>query len=356
MKQYNILTVISSVFLKKMSIVTSIFFPSYKYFIMPIVNKLNYNPSFLFKSRHFNTVYQTLFRNINNVYYERKRIQTPDNDFLDIDFSFVKSNKAVILCHGLEGSSRAQYMKGMVRALNENNFNAACMNYRGCSGEPNKKIGAYHSGKTEDLHLIIKHIEKKYKEIYLIGFSLGGNLVLKYLGDMKHKKPKNIMKAAVISVPCDLSSASDELSKTKNYIYQKRFLKRFHEKIKDKMKIMPDKINDKAFKKIKTIRDFDNCYIAPIFKYKDAEDYYQKESSRRYISKIKIPTLIINAKDDPLLTEKCFPFLEAKNSKNVYLSAPRYGGHVGFCSFKKDIYWVEERVINFLTKNFHSIV
>ncbi|MDH5719324.1 MAG: alpha/beta fold hydrolase [Spirochaetia bacterium] len=315
---------------------------------MPVFHVTDYLPSLLFKNRHFNTIYQTAFRKVNHIPYERKRIKTPDKDFLDIDLLKTGSKSVAILCHGLEGSSKAKYILATAAILRENKIDVVAMNYRGCSGEPNKKVFFYHSGKTDDLDLIIKNVQKDYKEIFLIGFSLGGNLILKYLGDNSIKKSSKIKKACAVSVPCDLSSASDNLSKLSNYIYKKRFFRRFQEKIIKKMKIMPKKISVEPFKQVKSMRDYDDAYVAPFFGYKDAEDYYQKESCKKFIPRIKNSTLIVNALDDPILTEKCHPIEEAENSKYVRLELSKYGGHVGFCNFGKEPYWVEKRVIGFI--------
>ena len=149
---------------------------------MPILSN-DYKPPFLFKYRHINTIYSSLFRKTKPVFFKRKRIETLDDDFLDIDFIENSSKKIVILCHGLEGSSDSKYIQATAKLLSLNGYSVAAMNYRFCSGEINRQLITYHSGKTDDLHAVINYVLPNYESIYLVGFSLGGNLVLKYNGD-----------------------------------------------------------------------------------------------------------------------------------------------------------------------------
>ena len=192
---------------------------------MPITES-SYKPKTLLKNGHINTIYASLFRKVNlNNSFTRKRIETEDDDFLDIDFLKNENNKIAILCHGLEGSSSSKYIKGTSNLLSSNGYDIAAMNYRSCSGEINKQLKTYHSGQTDDLNSVINLVLPNYDEIYLIGFSLGGNIILKYIGDGIHKIHPKIKATVGISVPVDLHGSSLELSKFKNSIYNKRFLK-----------------------------------------------------------------------------------------------------------------------------------
>ena len=292
-------------------------------------------------------MFPTLFRKIDMPAYVRERITTADNDFLDVDIAGVSSSRAVILCHGLEGSSKSKYILGMAQIFNKNGWDAVAMNYRSCSGEPNKSVSFYHSGLTADLDQVIKTIGSRYTQLVLIGFSLGGNLVLKYVGERGSALPDKIKKAVAISVPCDLTSSAVELDKPHNFIYNKRFIKKLAAKVKAKKNIMPDKIDIEPLDKIKSLNDFDDCYTAPLSGFKDAHDYWSRCSSRQFLPGIKIPTLIINAHDDPFLGEGCFPWKEAAENDFLELEVPRYGGHVGFVS-DSEIYWSEERTLQFV--------
>ncbi len=309
----------------------------------------SYTPPVFFNNGHIQTIFPVLFRKINNVHYYRERIQTPDHDFLDLDWSVHGHDRLAVISHGLEGSTHRAYVKGMVRAVTQNGWDALAWNYRSCSGEPNNRLQSYHNGATRDLDWVIRHAgqKNKYKEIALIGFSLGGNLTLLYLG---REQPHPVVKKAVtLSVPCDLKGSAARLTERANRLYMKRFLIMLHRKIKAKMRLFPEKINDKDYGKIKDFKGFDDRYTAPIHGFKDAEDYWAKCSSKPYIPRIKIPTLIINALDDPFLSPGCFPVQEASQTPNVTLCLPRSGGHVGFVAFNSQKqYWSEQAAVQFL--------
>lgn len=319
---------------------------------MPVIKESSYKPPFLLGNRHLQTILPTLFRHVRGINYIRERIDTPDGDFIDIDISPVGSDKAVILSHGLEGKSERAYMKGMARVFNRKGWDSVAFNFRGCSGEPNRTAATYHSGKTEDLDTIIKYLlaSRKYKIITLVGFSLGANLTLKYSGEMGKNIPDEVKSAIGISAPCDLVSSSIELHKMKNIIYAKRFLGTLVEKMKAKENLHPSYIT-RDYKSIKTLKDFDDKFTAPLNGYKDAMDYWSKCSSVNFLKNAAIPTLIINAKDDPILGERCFPFSEAEENNNIYLEVTEKGGHMGFITFSKSgEFWHEVRAAEFAEK------
>ena len=319
---------------------------------MAIIQNNSYHPKYLFRNKHFNTIYRTVFSQ-HPIDYVRKRIDTQDHDFLDLDFSMVHSEKIALVIHGLEGSSNSNYVKSLTRVLNGNNFDVVAMNLRGCSGLPNRLPCSYHSGKTDDLNEVFSYIESQYnyKEINIIGFSLGGNIILKYLGEKKYKIPALLNSAVTISVPCDLKGSALQLAKTENYIYMRRFLKSL--KIKSLNKFdqfdLDPAIVDKI-RKAKNFYDFDNGFTAPIHGFIDAEDYWRKCSSKQYLSNITTSTLLISSIDDPFLSASCIPREEAKNNDFFNLELSEYGGHVGFNkSFKKhNNLWLEQRILQFI--------
>ena len=318
---------------------------------MPLINRSDYKAPLFLQNGHIQSIYPTLFRRFDTGFYERERIFTPDDDFLDIDWSRTGSNKLAIISHGLEGNSHRNYVVGMVKMLNRNGWDALAWNYRSCSGEMNRRLRFYNSGTIDDLEVVIEHAAKieSYKEIVLIGFSMGGNLSLLYLGNKGSRIDSKIVRSVVFSVPCDLKASTRELAKFKNRIYMGRFLKTLHQKIRTKMKLMPGQINDDNYHLIKNFKDYDDRYTAPLHGFNNAEDYWSKCSSNRFIPEIKIPTLIVNACNDPFIADGCYPVNETSDSKCVYLETPRSGGHVGFMQFKKDkSYWSEERTIEFL--------
>ena len=299
---------------------------------MPLINS-NYNPPYFYKNGHLSTIYAGLIREVKGLTQERERITLPDTDFLDLDWSYTNKpcSKAAILLHGLEGNAQRAYIKGSAKALTDNGYDVCAVNFRGCSGEPNTTYRSYHSGATEDLKAVIKHIltNKSYSSLYLKGFSLGGNLILKYLGE-GNTIPSEIKGAVAISVPCQLADSLEQLLTFKNIAYANRFKKNLIEKLKSKQKLFPSKISDADIKKISTLKDFDDVYTSKAHGFKDAMDYYTQCSSLQFLKNITIPALIINAQNDSFLGKACYPISQAKTNTSLYLDMPKYGGHVGF--------------------------
>ncbi|APQ17137.1 YheT family hydrolase [Maribacter hydrothermalis] len=317
---------------------------------MPIINS-TYNPPFLFKSGHISTIYSGLLRKVENLDQIRIRINLPDTDYLDLDWSYSKtsSKKLVLIIHGLEGSSKRAYIKGSAKALTESGFDVCAINLRGCSGTMNNLYRSYHSGATEDLHAVISYVLQldQYPSIFLHGFSLGGNLLLKYLGEQR-ELPKEIIGAVAISVPCQLADSLHHLLQFKNILYAKRFKGNLIKKLKLKQQLFPDHISDTDIEAIKTLKDFDDFYTSKAHGFTDAMDYYKKSSSLQFLEAINIPTLIINAKNDSFLGKECYPIAIADQHKYLFLEIPKYGGHVGFYGPNNYTY-SEKRTIEFLT-------
>jgi len=308
-----------------------------------------YSPPFFLFNAHLETIYPALLRRVSITPYTRERIETPDKDFLDLDWLKQQSEELVIISHGLEGNTGRPYVKGMAKAFFEKGYDVLAWNFRGCSDEMNRQLRFYHSGATDDLETVIDHVQRKkqYTAIYCIGFSLGGNLTLKFLGEKE--RPAVIKKAILFSVPLHLHSSCEKISLPSNRIYATRFLKSLKNKIMLKSSMMPG-LNTKDLARIKTIMDFDNEYTAPLHGYKDAADYYTKCSAINFLSGIKIPTMVINTKNDPFLSKECFP-AEYLNSVPVTLEIPLRGGHVGFAQINKNgLYWSEQRALDWIGK------
>ncbi|WP_436487093.1 YheT family hydrolase [Chitinophaga sp. ARDCPP14] len=317
---------------------------------MPVLHNSDYQAPFLLQNRHMLTIYPSLFRSIRPAAYRRERIATPDADFLDLDFSEKGNERIVVILHGLEGNATRKYVLGMVHIFNGAGFDTVSMNFRGCSGEPNKNLRFYHSGETEDLHTVIQYLVslKKYKAIHLVGFSLGGNVTLKYLGERGASLDSAIKSAVAISVPCDLKSGSAELEKRHNIIYMQRFIRDLGEKLRLKELQFPGSISLDRYADIRSFRQFDDRYTAPMHGFKDALTYWEQCSSRPLLSSIRIPVLVINAKDDPFLGKECYPYEIAADSPYLFLETPHQGGHVGFVKFGEDFYWSEKRALAFI--------
>ena len=261
---------------------------------------------------------------MSGVTYRRERIETSDGDFIDLDWSEVGSKRLVIVLHGLEGDSGRSYVKGMVRAVNRRGWDAMALNFRGCSGEPNRKPRMYHSGETGDLHTVISHAAGSgaLDQLALVGFSLGGNVILKYLGERGSGVLPLVKAAVTISVPCDLTACSVSLGESRNKLYLMRFLKLLGRKIQAKAQLMPEIINDSGYKQIKNLKEFDDRYTAPMHGFRDVNDYYEKSSSIRFIPAISIPTLLINSSDDPFLSASCFPVEAAEANPHFFSRSP----------------------------------
>ena len=316
---------------------------------MPLVPSA-YNPPALFKNGHFSTIYAGIWRKIKDFHQERERIDLPDGDFLDLDWSFSNSatQKLVILIHGLEGNAQRAYIMGSAKAFNTNGYDACAINLRTCSGEPNRLYRSYHSGATEDLDAVIQHIlaHKKYSQIYIEGFSLGGNITLKYLGEGRNL-PKEIKAGVAISVPCNLHSSLKELLKFKNTVYASRFKKQLVNKLREKQALFPEMISDADIKNVVTIKDFDDIYTSRAHGFTDAIDYYTRCSCLQFLKHITVPALILNAANDSFLGPECYPRQEAENNPNLYLEVSTYGGHVGYFGAKNYTY-SEKRAIKFI--------
>lgn len=308
-----------------------------------------YKPAPWFRNGHIQTICSSMFRRVSGVYYQRERIQTPDDDFLDLDWSCSGEKLLTVISHGLEGDSQRPYVKGMVKALNEAHIDCLAWNYRTCGGETNRQLRMYHNGSTDDLDLVVRHaIAKGYENIILIGFSMGGNLSLLYLGQQSAQVLPQLKGAVTFSVPVDLEGAARQLSRSSNTFYMKRFLRMLHRKVKEKMELFPDQIDDRDYDQIKDFKAFDDRYTSPIHGFRNAEDYWAKCSCGPLLERIRIPSLIVNAEDDPFLGTSCYPY-QQKINPNIYLEVPRYGGHVGFMSSRiNGKYWSESRTVDFV--------
>jgi predicted alpha/beta-fold hydrolase len=315
---------------------------------MPLVPS-SFKARGLFKNAHFSTIYSAKLRPAPTLKQERERLWLPDGDFLDLDMTLSAVNdKIAILLHGLEGNAQRTYMVGQGRVLANHQWDVCAMNYRGCSGEPNNRYASYNAGKTEDLEAVVTHLLQKeqYRTLALVGFSLGGNLLLKYLGE-RENVPSEIKKAVAISTPLNLRGSLEALSQFNNIVYRTSFLHNLRKKYKGKMAQFPDKMSPGELKKITSLLEFDHRYTAPAHGYDDAFDYYEKNSSGQFIDAIQMPVLLLNAKNDSFLTHNCYPYDYARDSKNFYLETPDHGGHVGF-HVTNSVYYSEKRTVQFL--------
>lgn len=316
---------------------------------MPVVKTSKYFQNQLLFNGHLQTIYPAIFRKKVDLPFKRERILTPDGDFLDLDWLKRDGSNLVILSHGLEGNSQRPYMTGMAKIFYESGYDVLNWNFRSCSESMNNKPIFYHSGATYDLDLVISHAARHYSSIHLIGFSLGANLTLKYLGEPSWKSKIHIKKAIAISAPLDLGGSSDKIDELRNKLYALNFLLSLKQKIKQKALSYPEKFSLQKLSGIRTIRSFDNAFTAPLHGFKDATDYYQQCSSLHFLPQIKHPTLVLNAQNDPFLSKACFPTNTCKYAENLFLEYPNHGGHVGFSPRSgKERFWSETRALEFI--------
>lgn len=319
---------------------------------MPIIES-TYTAPLLFRNYHISTIYASTLRRVPVPMYKRERLELPDGDFLDLDWSIPeggKQEKVAIILHGLEGNSTRPYVKGMTNHFNHNGWEVTAVNLRGCSGELNRLYRSYNAGASEDLEQVVEHIlgHGRYSEIALVGFSLGGNLMLKYLGEGR-KLPQQIKAAVAISAPCDLYRSLLRLQEPQNFIYSRRFVKKLKKQLLLRETKFPDKLSRKEIAACRTLYSIDDLYTGKAHGFRNARDYYEKSSAINFIPNIQIPTLLINAKNDAFLSENSSPVELAARNPSFFLEMPEHGGHVGFLQKKIQTY-TEERALEFISE------
>lgn len=320
------------------------------------MREVHFKPAWWLPTSHFQTIWGGLCRKRQYPsFLNRERVLLPDGDFIDLDWIHSKENTPiVIILHGLEGSVHSTYALGMLRAIHHYGWRGVVMNFRGCSGEHNLLDRSYHSGETGDFAYVVHYLKEREPDVPIaaVGFSLGGNVLLKWLGETGSANP--LVAAVGVSVPFELEKSVQRLSKGFSHVYERNFLRSLRKKIKDKFKHRSHS-NKMSFcyaelDHIKTLNEFDQKITAPFYGFSSAEDYYTQSSSRQYIPLIKKPTLLLQAKDDPFLVADLLP-TDKELPSTVILEVTEKGGHVGFVSGKvpwRPEYWLEKRVPLFL--------
>jgi predicted alpha/beta-fold hydrolase len=318
---------------------------------VPLISESTYKPVWYLCHKHLETIVPSAFRKVPGD-YTRTRLELPDGDFVDLDWmkhKREKHDKLVIISHGLEGNSTRHYSKGVASYFSKRGWDAVAWNCRSCSGELNKLARFYHHGDTADLaSLVHEGIRLGYKTIVLIGFSMGGSFTLKYLGELGDKVPGEVKGSVTFSVPCDLPTGGRIMDDPGNRFYRNRFLKKLKRKLAEKSKLYPSDIDASKLDAISSFEEFNNCYTAPLHGFKDSDDFYRQASCKPYLKNIAVPSLLVNAANDPLLTAECFPVEIAKASKYLYLEIPKRGGHVGFAMGGLKENWMEVRAWEFV--------
>lgn len=297
---------------------------------MPYINNSPYETGFIFQNGHISTIYAGIIRKLEAPNYQRERLLLPDGDFLLVDYLLQDPKKVVVICHGLEGDSRKNYNNACANYFIEKGYSVFAWNNRSCGGEMNLLPLLYHHASIADLEAVIKHvIAENFDEIFLVGFSLGGDQILNYLG---RKKPPAEVKAAVaISAPIQLKSSAERIQGGISKIYLSRFIRKIKAKIQYKSQQFPDLISQNASKNIKNFEDVVNQFIIPAHgEFSSLDDYYEKASPVYSVDGIETPVLVINAWDDPILGKKDHPIELAKQHDYLFLETPYHGGHCAF--------------------------
>jgi predicted alpha/beta-fold hydrolase len=321
----------------------------------------DFNPAWWLPGPHLQTLWQPMFRREPRPETRRERIGTPDDDFIDLDWLGPEDGPVVLLLHGLSGSSRSPYMRGLQDRMAAGGWRTVAMNFRGCGGQPNQTSRGYHSGETGDFDWVVRVVRQRYpdKPLSAVGFSLGGNVLLKWLGE--HGAGAELVAAAAVSVPLRLDLCAKRLNRGVSRLYRDRLLRELKDYIAGKSRYLKSLGREEearhlaALGDLSSIRSFweyDDRVVAKLYGFRDADDYYDRSSSRRYLRRIRRPTLVVQARDDPFMTPEALPDPDELSSA-VQLEITSGGGHVGFISgrlpFRPD-YWLERRIPDFLTQ------
>jgi len=311
-----------------------------------------FKPAWWLPNSHLQTIWPAICRSeIKNLFLERERLELPDGDFIDLDWLNREINKPLILIlHGFEGSIESHYAKGMLQSIGEQGWRGVFMHFRGCSGEPNRLPRGYHSGDTNDLAFVVRTLIDREPHICLaaVGYSLGGNVLLKWLGETGEENP--LRAATAISVPFELHKAAARIQHGFSRFYQWYLLRCACERLLLKFQHVSAPIDVTSLSDVQNIRDFDGKYTVPVHGFSSVDEYYSLSSCRQYLRSIKVPTLLVQAKDDPFMTEDVIP-KQDELSPHITLEITETGGHVGFVSGKYPWcaqYWLEERIPEFL--------
>ncbi len=323
---------------------------------------MTYAPARWLPSAHAMTVFASVARVFPRPRGRRERWELPDGDFLDLDRYLPDPSGGddpaaaplVVICHGLEGSSRTGYVRGLVAMALSRGLGALALNFRGCSGEANRLPRFYHSGETGDLALVVDRLvaERPGRPLLLAGFSLGGNVVVKYLGERGEAAPAEVLGALAVSVPFDLALCAGAIDGPGFWsrVYRTRFMRRLRRKAAEKGRRFPGAFDAAAAAGARTFAEFDAIVTAPLHGFASAEDYWARCSARRFLAGVRRPLLAVSSLDDPIVPAPAIPFAEARANPAVTLETTAAGGHVAFVGGWpfRPTFWAERRGADFL--------
>jgi hypothetical protein len=312
---------------------------------------------------HAQTIAGRLLREKDGSFLRRERIDTPDGDFLDLDFTSraTPGNPVVLVLHGLEGSSRRGYALQTYRELDTRGIGAVGLNFRSCSGEPNRLARSYHSGETGDLAFVLEWLTRRLpgSPIAVIGFSLGGNVLLKWLGEQRDEARARVVACAAVSVPFDLAECERALdSTTMGRFYVRRFLKTLIAKVDAKAHIIGDTIDLARVRAAASFRAFDDAATAPLHGFASADEYYALSSSAGFLAHVRVPVLVIHAGDDPFMPGERAPLDAIRSNRAFDPVVTRRGGHVGFIAGSPWAaqYWAEREAAEYLADRLRAVL
>ncbi|NCF65561.1 MAG: alpha/beta fold hydrolase [Chloroflexi bacterium] len=321
-----------------------------------------FRPSRMWLNPHAQTVLANSVRDMNGITYRRVRLDTPDGDFLDLDFASIpgidlpRHAPLVLLLHGLEGSARRSYACETYRQLARLGVRAVGMNFRSCSGEMNRTARLYHAGVSDDVIFVVDWLQRLFPDVAkgMVGFSLGANTLLKYLGEEGENTP--VQAAVAVSPPFDLACIARSFHLGSGRFYAPSFLKSLRQKALDHTRLNGNGLDIETILNIKTVYDFDNKVTAPLHGFHNADDYYARSSSGQYLPGIRVPTLVMRAMDDPFFGSD-IPHLHLASNEALLPALVPYGGHVAFAEGiwpRRFRYWAERQAAHFLAQFLHN--
>lgn len=322
------------------------------YDLKAMIEESQFKPLWWLKSRHLQTLWPLLAKlSRRPVPLSREILELPDGDFLELDWLNAQSNTSplVLFLHGLGGNSRSPHIQCLLHELKVLDWQAVVMHYRGCGGRQNRLARIYHSGDTADVAYIAKILKQRYpsRPLFAIGFSMGGNILLKWLGETGAQNPLRC--ACAVSVPFDLDKIATHIPRSFGGMYERWFMRHLKRTVKDKFADSESPVDLAGLRKCRHMHDFDSLVTAPLHGFKDADDYYQQASCRSFLADITVPTLILHAADDPLMPDNAYPST-AELSASTTLELSRGGGHLGFVTSRQGLpqLWLTGRLLQCL--------
>ena len=319
---------------------------------MPLVESTYRAPSWL-PGGHLQTIWPARLVPLPAVSYRRERWPTPDNDFIDVDFALPEPSDALApvlaLFHGLEGDSRSHYARATMRHFADLGWRSMVVHFRGCSGEPNLMLRAYHSGDSEEGDWVLRSIRQRWPAapLHAVGVSLGGNMLAKWLGE-RGEDARFVTSAASIGSPLDLVAGGHAIGRGFNRLYTRMFLATLKAKARDKAERFGYAVDAEVLRRARDLYDFDNLFTAPVHGFRDTLDYWTRASAKPLLGNVRVPHLVLNARNDPFVPAESLP-RAGEVSPAVTLEQPMQGGHIGFAEgrFPGHLRFLPERLERF---------